>query len=246
MQFKSLVLATLLIGLAFAAEPQEVLAAEPQDVLAAEPQVVLATEPEAAPAAIPQAASTADGQVAADGIIGSIIWPVGFTDQCNALYKISQDLDKQLALAKAKNKWSCTADQNMLFKPTIIAALLIGLSLAAPHPDLAAESQDAVVVVAEPQDAVVVVAEPQAIIATEPQASTDLGPQAFDPSDLSIIGDVAWPAAFYRQCNTLAAITASFDKQLDRAYAKGYSCTPAQAAAIAKTSTCPPFNILLT
>jgi hypothetical protein len=133
MQFKSLVLATLLIGLAFAAEPQEVRAAEPQDVLAAEPQVVLATEPEAAPAAIPQAASTADGQVAADGIIGSIIWPVGFTDQCNALYKISQDLDKQLALAKAKNKWSCTADQSAVISiPAKCSPLTLILSVAWP------------------------------------------------------------------------------------------------------------------
>ncbi|KAG0297987.1 hypothetical protein BGZ96_003634 [Linnemannia gamsii] len=130
----------------------------------------------------------------------------------------------------------------MHFKTTIIAALLIGLTLAAPHPDIAAE----------PEAVAVAVVEPQASNAAEPQAGAGMQKEGvvedvLDPNNLSIIGNVAWPIPFNRQCNTLAAITASLDKQLAYAKArKNYSCTKAQAAVIAQTSTCPVFNIVLT
>ncbi|KAF9128785.1 hypothetical protein BGX30_014200 [Mortierella sp. GBA39] len=107
----------------------------------------------------------------------------------------------------------------MHFKSTIIAALLIGLSLAAPAPvvDLVAELQAA---------------------AGESQR--------VETSDLAVIGDVIWPTAFSRQCNTLFAITTTLDKQLAHAKSKSkYSCTAAQAAVIAKPASCPPLNIIL-
>ncbi|KAG0297988.1 hypothetical protein BGZ96_003635 [Linnemannia gamsii] len=110
MQFKSLLIATVLLGLTFAAEPQTVIATEPQ--------TVIATEPQAAPAAEPQVAPAADGQVSADGIIGSILWPVGFTDQCNAMFKISAELDRQIARATAKKNFSCTDAQKAVIAKT--------------------------------------------------------------------------------------------------------------------------------
>ncbi|KAF9550583.1 hypothetical protein EC957_000257 [Mortierella hygrophila] len=107
----------------------------------------------------------------------------------------------------------------MHFKSTIIAALLIGLSLAAPAPVID--------------------------LTIGPQAATG-ETQRVEPSDLSIIGDVIWPVAFSRQCNTLFAITTSLDKQLAHAKSKNkYSCTAAQAAIIAKPASCPPLNIIL-
>lgn len=133
MQFKSLLIATFLIGLAFAAEPQAALATEPQAVITAEPQAAPAVEPQAAPAAEPQAAPAAAEQVAATGIIGSILWPVGFTDQCNAMYKISVDLDKQIAHAKSKKNYSCTAAQNaVISKPAKCSPLSLVTSILWP------------------------------------------------------------------------------------------------------------------
>lgn len=128
----------------------------------------------------------------------------------------------------------------MLFKSTIIAALLIGLSFAAPHPDLAAE----------PEAVAVAFAEPQAVNAAESQAGVPMQQQGIvddilNPGNLLIIGNTVWPIAFNRQCKTLATITANLDKQLAHAKLKykKFSCTTAQAAEIAKNPTCPIFNL---
>ncbi|KAK3835383.1 MAG: hypothetical protein JOS17DRAFT_846153 [Linnemannia elongata] len=106
MHFKSTIIAALLVSFVLAAEPQAALIAEPESMPAAEAQPMPAAEPQAGPA---------DSKVRAKGIFGSILWPIGFSDQCNALFKISADLDKQLAHAKSKNnRFSCTPAQNAI------------------------------------------------------------------------------------------------------------------------------------
>ncbi|KAF9282009.1 hypothetical protein BGZ88_011239 [Linnemannia elongata] len=107
----------------------------------------------------------------------------------------------------------------MHFKSTIIAALLIGLTLAAPAP--------------------------VADLAAEPQAAPGETQRA-EPVDFGVIGDVIWPQAFSRQCNSLFKITTTLDKQLAHAKSKnGYVCSAAQNAIIAKPASCPPLNIIL-
>ncbi|KAK3813858.1 MAG: hypothetical protein J3R72DRAFT_461999 [Linnemannia gamsii] len=51
------------------------------------------------------------GEVAATGLIDDTLWPLAFTKQCNALYAVTVKLDKQIARAKAKRNYSCTAAQ---------------------------------------------------------------------------------------------------------------------------------------
>ncbi|KAF9128786.1 hypothetical protein BGX30_014201 [Mortierella sp. GBA39] len=124
MHFKSTIIAALLVSF--------VLADDPQALLAAEPQVTLVAEPQSIPAAEPQAGLT-DSKAEAQGIFGSILWPVGFSDQCNALFKISADLDKQLAHAKSKNKYSCTAAQAAIIaKPATCSPLSLVWTLIWP------------------------------------------------------------------------------------------------------------------
>ncbi|KAF9910420.1 hypothetical protein EC991_006687 [Linnemannia zychae] len=71
---------------------------------------------DAAPAAAPaDAPAAAPGDVSATGIIDATLWPLGFTNQCNALAAITAGLDKQIARAKSKN-YSCTAAQTKIIQ----------------------------------------------------------------------------------------------------------------------------------
>src|SRR5690348_5033940 len=116
MHFKSTIIAALLVSFVLAAE-QAPLVAEPQVALIAEPQSMTTAEPQA---------GTGDSKVGAKGIVGSILWPIGFSDQCNALFKISADLDKQLAHARAKSGYICSAAQNAIIsKPATCSPLSI-------------------------------------------------------------------------------------------------------------------------
>ncbi|KAK5801493.1 hypothetical protein F5H01DRAFT_355505 [Linnemannia elongata] len=131
MHFKSTIIAALLVSFVLAAE-QAPLVAEPQVALIAEPQPMSADEPQSMTTAEPQA-GTGDSKVGAKGIVGSILWPIGFSDQCNALFKISADLDKQLAHARAKSGYICSAAQNAIIsKPATCSPLSIVWTLVWP------------------------------------------------------------------------------------------------------------------
>ncbi|KAG0374135.1 hypothetical protein BGX24_010799 [Mortierella sp. AD032] len=66
--------------------------------------------------------------------------------ECNALYAITVKLDKQIARAKAKRNYSCTAAQlkEMLFKSDITIPLLVGLGIVAAHGAVVAPSEQIV------------------------------------------------------------------------------------------------------
>ncbi|KAK3813860.1 MAG: hypothetical protein J3R72DRAFT_480550 [Linnemannia gamsii] len=96
MHFKSMIAAALLMSLGFVAN--------------ADPTADVAPAAPAAPAA-----PVAGGSLSATGLIDGAIWPLGFTNQCNALYAISTNLDKEIKRA-LDDGHACNAAQLKIIK----------------------------------------------------------------------------------------------------------------------------------
>ncbi|KAG0272302.1 hypothetical protein BGZ95_011959, partial [Linnemannia exigua] len=101
MHFKSMIAAALVMSLGLVANADPVA-----DVAPAAP-----------------AAPVAGGRLSATGLIDGLLWPWGFTNQCNALYDISMKLDKEIKRANDDGH-ACTAPQLKIIRESATCGAL--------------------------------------------------------------------------------------------------------------------------